>query len=154
MSNNFDYKTLDQIPRDKKRISMYREGDVVHQAILEVKKFLFGWRSVADLMEPVRKKDNEIKEQELKLKKLKDERDTAWRQAVLVINSVRCNIEESKSYKLSKDDLKVINEPFKDSSKSDKKGGVDYVELVGTMKPQHNNQNGGGKNRNNNQNNH
>lgn len=153
MSNKFDYKSLDQIPRDKKRISMYREGDTVYQAILEVKKFLFGWRSVADLMEPVRKKDDEIKAQELKLKNLKSERETAWRQAVLVINSVRCNIEESKSYKLSKDDLKVINEPFNDSPKSEKKRDVEYVELVGSMKPQHNNQNNGGKNRNNNQNN-
>lgn len=147
--SNFNYKSLDSIPRDKKRISMYREGDIVHQAILEVKKFFLGWRSVADLMEPVRKKDEEIKSQELKLKKLRDERDTAWRQAVLVINSVGCNIEESKSYKLTKNDLKVINEPFKDSSKSEKKS-VEYVELVGSMKPQHSNQNNGGKNNRNN----
>lgn len=154
MSNSYDYKKLDELPKDKKRISLVQKDDTVYQALLMVKRFFFGWRVVADLMEPVRKVDKEIEECKLKLQGLQDKRDKVWKQAVLIINSVG-NTYEGRPYKLGKGDLVTIEKPFSADSKSGKKKEVEYVELVGTPRPQSNNQNQNRKgNGNNNQNNH
>lgn len=156
MSNQYDYKRLDELPRDRKRISLVQKDDTVYQALLMVKRWLFGWRVVADLMEPVRKVDKEIEECKLKLKGLQDKRDKVWKQAVLIINSVG-NTYEGKAYKLGKGDLVTIEKPFSDSTSAGKKKEVEYVELVGTPRPQHqhnNNQKNKGNGNNQNQNNH
>lgn len=153
MSSKFDFKKLDSLPKEKKRISLVQKDDTVYQALLMVKRFFFGWRVVADIMDPVRDIDKKIEKKKLELKELEATRSTAWRQAVLIINSVG-NTYEGKPYKLGKEDLVVIDKPFSTGSKSDSKKKVEYVELHGS--PKHmpsKNQNQNSKRPGNNQNN-
>lgn len=98
------------------KLQMIREDDTVYQAAVLKRKTFLGmferWVFEADLMDPVRKVDDEITKAKDRLKELEAKRETKLREAKTLMQSIP-NAFEMRPFNLKKDtDSKPVSEVF------------------------------------------
>lgn len=113
----FGLKQLNDYKPEDLRLVLVQNGDDVHRCTVDEKKRFLGmfferWVHRADLMDPIRKVDNEIQAAKDKLAELENKRESEIRQARTIVASIP-TAWDCRSYKIGgKDSKPSVNGVF------------------------------------------